>query len=295
MTFVRMAVEPELPERFKLGYASDDGKYKSYQASMPRERICYQGHTVHGWWDSENFNVTVKQFANQESGVTEFFVESSSDGGTECHTCGQRMRYHYNLERDSLETATACEDSEGGITVVDFEIPSGKLVMADSLGEHFDLGPYPKGRKMHQERMEELVKTYGMVHFPVGNCSPDFYRTEVKGRYVVANYYAENLCDAAGCVWPADATECSEHPEVPHGWEKLGGVCTDLWGVSLMDYELWLTAPEDKRKEARYVEVAEIPAGRYRVTYHGTEKDFDIFNAEGELPIFATIEYLGSV
>lgn len=215
--------------------------------------------------------------------ITRILRNSSSDhvdvvnvDSGSCGNCGEYVGVEY-VDEENVRSKTECTLPDGITTVVEIDVPSGKVVINDSLRDVYDaeddgLNYNSKlGQHIYVERMAELGCAYG----PVLNTSPGFYETG-EGSYVIAR---------AAMNWETD------EEIIPEGWVERASVCTDLWAYSIADYDDYVSKGGQIEREYGSPEVVEIPAGRYRLTHHTGEKDFD-FDAEGEI-IFGHFERIG--
>jgi hypothetical protein len=182
----------------------------------------------------------------------------------------------------------------GLTTVVEVDVPSGKLIVDDDLrpviNYDIDQGAGYNSTLGQAQVVEGYAREANAFYGPTLNTCPALYEIE-PGRYVVANPAYLDDDDYDGSESGAD--EWGALP-LSMGGTAIAGICTDLWAFTMVDYEQWLAKggePVDQQNQNGTRSVVEIPAGRYRMTYHGGEEDFD-FHAAGEV-VFATIERIG--
>lgn len=196
-----------------------------------------------------------------------------------CHQCDEWMSY--DLIDGKAVAKTECQYQQGFTTVVEIDVPSGRLVCDDSLrdAEGFDWEDGDKASyntRLGQAQVVEELATRGLAFAPVGNSCPGMWEVE-PGKYVVAN---------------AGYNEETDEDEVPSFDGKLvNSFCTDLWAASMADYDYFLSRGGREVAEHDTRWVMDVPPGRYRMTYHGGENDFDN-HAAGEV-IFAEFERIG--
>lgn len=154
------------------------------------------------------------------------------------------------IERDKLYDKHYHPDNPA-----EFEhyFPTGKIIIANDLrylfreGISYDVNGY--------EGMIHTTSDYaklGMAHYYVGNSCPSVYYDQKRG--LVVGTTAEYAYDCKG-----DSSNSGRLP-----YRKIGGVCTDLWWVSIMDEEDYFRlggTPE--ALEDAYVDRAVIEPGRY--------------------------------
>lgn len=201
----------------------------------------------------------------------------SSDLAHSCGLCDEKVKLEL-LDDGSVTTTTDCKYSNGITSVVEINVPSGKLVVADSLRDVYDprcdwpiYASYGTVLGQHQVVVENA--RLGCAYGAVGNSCPGIYELS-PGSYVIANPEMD---------WDAD-------DEVPLslGGKQVASICTDLWAYSLADHDDYVS----KGGDVEYADgVIEIPAGRYRLTHHTGEKDF-MGDTSGEV-VFAHFERAG--
>ena len=227
-----------------------------------------------------------------------FFIHAMDDEITDirgmgalAYSCGQCDEFmSYELIDGEAVAKTECQYTEGFTTVVEIDVPSGRLVCDDSLREaegfnwkdedETGFASYSSDLGQHQV-VEFLAKTAGLAFAPVGNSCPGMWEVE-PGKYVVGN---------------AGYNEETDENEVPSfGGELINTFCTDLWAASMSDYDNFLARggtpiEDDNQWGTRWV--MDVPPGRYRMTFHGGEKGFDN-HAAGEV-IFAEFEKIADL
>lgn len=155
-----------------------------------------------------------------------------------------------------------------GTTVVEIDVPSGRLIAADSLCsiEHFDVDPplsinYGFGLDVWAKKFAELNLAYAFV----GNTSPSVTR------------------DAAGLIQVVspDWNEKTHEPKLDAGERVVASICTDLWAAMLTDYQGWLDhgGPDVAAANAPYAlekyNVIDVAPGKYRWTVYSHSDRFD--------------------
>lgn len=163
-----------------------------------------------------------------------------------------------------------------GDTVVEIDIPSGRLIAADSLCSvgHFDIDPplsINSGVGL-DAWAQLLAKDANTGYAFVGNTCPKITRQVDGSLEVVSPEYDEDLDDS---VFKAGET-------------VVARICTDLWATMLTDYQSWLEhggpaieAANEGFALKKYT-VVEVPAGKYRWTVFSHKDTFDT-HAEGRV------------
>ena len=189
----------------------------------------------------------------------------------------------------TLVAATACELTAGIPMVIELAVPSGKMIVTDSLRPAFDFDLLNYNSKVGQAEAQAIMVAQGCAFGPVGNSSPSLVRTG-DGTFMISDVDDELAPDDEGYV----------------AGEVLARICTDLWAYSIADLdhfvavarEKYAAANEDERKDLvqreliRWaiqpgdprerldqlgwtVTVVDVTPGTYRFTHHTGEIDFD--------------------
>lgn len=171
-------------------------------------------------------------------------------------------------------------------TVVEIDVPSGKLIAADDLRrvEHFDVDPALSintgfGMDAYAALLAEQRNT---AYAFVGNTSPTVTRQPDGSLEVVSLDYNEQTDEP---VFIAD-----EHP--------IAKICTDLWATMLTDYQNWLDhggsdiSAGGQASAIQKFTVIEVPPGKYRWTVFSHNDSFDM-DAEGRIT-YARLEPIDS-
>jgi hypothetical protein len=189
-----------------------------------------------------------------------------------CGVCGKS---HYSgldavCDGVTLAVIERCEMADwNGTTVIELNVPSGKLIVDDDLREltRLPVGGYDVNGDKGIQQTTKLYEKAGMAHGFVGNTCPSVYSDkEVEDGFLIANIPEEHE-DAWG--------------------KSLAGVCTDLWWYSLIDAEeakrravafgLAKTGDEyvAKHIDSRWERnIIDVKPGLYRLThYHDNDRD----------------------
>lgn len=155
-----------------------------------------------------------------------------------------------------------------GTTVVEIDVPSGRLLAADSLCtlEHFDVDPplsinYGFGLDVWAKRFAKLNLAYAFV----GNTSPSVTRR------------ADGLIQVVTPDWDDEEDDF----RLNEGEAIVAEICTDLWAAMLTDYQGWLDhgGPDVDAANAPYqltkYTVIEVTPGKHRWTVYSHSDRFD--------------------
>lgn len=213
--------------------------------------------------------------------VTEFLVYRIGDHDpmlsnhtlyNSCSFCDTWMRWELDETGEIAMAHIDCVIPNGMTTVVEIDVPSGKLICDDDLRDaklfndvqehdYKDKTQASYNTTVGQAQVIERSAAVGLAYGPCLNTSPSLYEIE-PGKYVVAS---------------GGYDEHTDEEINPEG-TAIAGFCTDLWAFSMADYETYLAAggkPIEEEDQYGTRSVIEVPPGRYRMTYHGGEAGFD--------------------
>lgn len=218
------------------------------------------GHTYFPQWTSivERFMVT------RLEDRTQLHLMDLRD----CGTCGEHVQFELG-EYGFAYTTTECQYPQGITTVVEINVPSGRLICDDDLRDAPQMEPSDDEQEemasyntvRGQAQMVEAYAKLGMAYGPCGNSCPSLFEVE-PGKYVVS-------------TWNEDD---EDGPDGPAPGKQVAWFCTDLWAFSMADYDAYVAAggpPLDEQNQNGTRSVIDVPPGRYRMTYHYGEADFD--------------------
>jgi hypothetical protein len=217
-------------------------------------------------------------------------------GAFNCSTCDEYPSF--SVETDAagepvkLVAKSACALTEGVPMVIELEVPSGKIIVTDSLGPVFDFDLLNYNSKAGQAEAQAIMATQGCAYGPVGNSSPSLVRVGgvQSDSFIISNFDEELKPGDEGYVVG----------------EQLADICTDLWAYSIADLDhfvatarakfeaageaervellqrelfAWAVQPGDPRdridKLGWTVTVVNVTPGTYRFTHHTGEAGFD--------------------
>jgi hypothetical protein len=162
-----------------------------------------------------------------------------------------------------------CPYAGGITTIVTLAVPSGKLIVSDSLRPVYDWQAgdltvsYNSLLGQHQAMV--AMERAGCAFGPVGNTSPGLFSTG-------GDSYAIASLD----YYPGDGeTGLSQEEATPQGWTLLAKTCTDLWAYSIADFEDWASRGGNALALGYGDTVISVPPGDYQFTHHTGERSFD--------------------
>lgn len=162
-------------------------------------------------------------------------------------------------------------------TIVELDFPSGKVITADSL---FDFVPdanfddsfnFNSGFGM-DKYSRAIAKERDLGYVFVGNSCPSINRQKDGSFKIVREAFAEN-------------DQGDDEPVYEDGEEKVATIITNLWAVSMIDYDKWLAyGGEDIAQNPPnlhgshsdgYYSVFDVTPGKYRLTIYSNSESFD--------------------
>lgn len=194
-----------------------------------------------------------------------------------CGTCAGKL--DFTLTDEAVIVKEPCPYPDGITTVINLEVPSGKLIVTDDLRPVYnwddnDIADYNTALGQHQAIL--AMAAQGCAYGPVGNTCPSLYQTGDDAYVIASLEYDEDTDEAI----------------LPSGWKELAGVCTDLWAYSIADFDHWVSRGGDSGSLDWTLSSVEVPAGTYQFTHHTGERSFDQY-APGTV-IFADIKRVDS-
>ena len=213
---------------------------------------------------------TVEVFTGPVSGLNVLGLAYS------CALCGQHPGF--KASGDTVTVRTPCPYPNGLTSRVTLAVPSGKVIVTDSLRPVYDwddneIADYNSVLGQHQAIA--VMATQGCAFGPVSNSCPGLYRTG-EGSYVIANLAYDEENDAE---------------ILPGGWEFRAGIITDLWAYSVADYADWQEKGGDPAGLGWGQTVVSVTPGTYEFTHHSGERGFN--DDFGSLVVYADIRFLG--
>lgn len=168
-----------------------------------------------------------------------------------------------------------------GETVIELDVPSGKLVIADSLYPIFvpaAIGDYNYGRGQHDTALG-YAEECKVASAAVGNSCPSLVQKE-DGSYLLVSFNDD------------DEDEENEKSNYEDDEKCVATVITDSWSVELTDYQNWRDNGGEKIKVGSHHgnTVIKVTKGKYRWTVKSHAdgwSHYDFNRAE-----FATLELI---
>lgn len=223
------------------------------------------------------------------------------EGAFSCSLCDEYPSYSVELDAagdpSKLVAKTSCALTEGIPMVIELAVPSGKMIVTDSLRPVFDFDSLNYNSKLGQAEAQQIMAEQGCAFGPLGNTSPSLVRVGKAGPDGASSnsFIITNIDDE---LEPGD--------EGYVAGEKLAYICTDLWAYSIADLDhfvaaarakfeatseterdefmkgelfAWAVQPGDPRDRLDQlgwtVTVVDVTPGTYRFTHHTGEADFD--------------------
>ncbi|MFI5986825.1 hypothetical protein ACIBEA_38935 [Streptomyces sp. NPDC051555] len=193
-------------------------------------------------------------------------------GGTpNCRACG--VYPSARVVGGVAEVEEPCPDADGITTTVTIEVPSGKLLVSDSLRSVFSIDHdafTSLDSARGQAQVIEAMAALGCAFGPATNCDLGLFRTG-PDTYIMARP-----------EWDEDDT-----PSLADS-SRMASVCTDLWAYSCADFEHWQARGGDPADLDWSDTVVDVAPGTYRFVQHSGERGFD-FDGPGTV-IFAHVD-----
>lgn len=206
--------------------------------------------------------------------------------GYECSECGETVLYEYNTETCELLDYVRNKETnnlERGkcVSVGDYsfevEIPTGVILCADRLPNSYNMLQKLDGTDVTlNSALGVKLRTLSysnanIFHVFVGNSCPDVYKL---GDTLYIGHSFNNECYPCSCGKENCDCAYEEFPPI-NGAKTIGGICTNLWWVSIVDisiYEQLLREYFSEEEALKYISELEpietkIRPGVYKCTY----------------------------
>lgn len=184
----------------------------------------------------------------------------------QCDECGEDVVLEFNGKK--LRCLNPCKYPKG-IPPYDIElnVPSGKMVVANDLRKWWKVvGDYAINFKLNMKKTTEKYAEVGMAHAFVSNTCPGVYKINNK-KFVI------------GCA--------ATNTDTLKGGKRVGGICTDLWWYSIVDYDDFVNRLGTPEKSGIDVDVVECKPGVYRFRHRHNLDEF----VQGE-EVFTDIDWV---
>ncbi|MEV7157204.1 hypothetical protein AB0N77_21690 [Streptomyces misionensis] len=188
-----------------------------------------------------------------------------------CKVCNQPPVYRFT--EDAVHVQDPCPYPDGITTTVTISVPSGKLLVSDSLHPVFqweDADPMSYDSTLGKAQAIRQMADAGCAFGPADNCGLGLYRTGPDA-YIIASPRLDE----------------DDEPSLPES-DRLASICTDVWAYSCADFELWKDRGSDPATLGWSDTVVDLPPGEYRFVHHSGERGFDRDSAD--TVIFAHVE-----
>ncbi|QCX82153.1 hypothetical protein C9F11_42865 (plasmid) [Streptomyces sp. YIM 121038] len=187
-----------------------------------------------------------------------------------CAVCG--LRTAGQIVDGDVHMPTPCALQDGITTTITLDVPSGKILVSDSLRPVYDwddrgLAPYESA--LGQAQAMKAMAAIGCAFGPVLH-GADLYRTGPDS-YVIANPMLDEYGEPV-------------MPDTTH----LARVHSGLWAYSIADFEHWKSRGGDPATLDWTDTVVDVTPGVYQFTNHQGERGFEADSAE--TVIFAHVE-----
>lgn len=213
-----------------------------------------KGHVVKS---KSNPNVQMTWFKGSNG------VKIYSLSGLECDLCGKPVRFeNLNLEdpHNVPVSETSCEISDDVLLEVILEVPSGKIVVANSLKHEFTLS-------------DEFTKDYSnnSLNHKLGRVNYNLEYAKQDVLYVSAlgspSLYLSPDGEMVFAFLDEDDYDSGE-------WKELADLSGSLWAYMAVDYQKFIDAGHDIENEHDEKHVIEVTPGTYKITSYTETKDF---------------------
>jgi hypothetical protein len=155
----------------------------------------------------------------------------------QCSECSEAV--HLEFDGKKMRCANPCKYPKG-LPPYDIElnIPSGKMVVANDLRDHWRItGDYNVNLTANCKKTTEKYAEVGMAHAFISNTCAGVYKVNDKKFEI-------------GCGLKKR--------------KRVGGICTDLWWYSIVDYDDFVKRVGDPKKANMMIDVVKCKPGVYR-------------------------------
>jgi hypothetical protein len=246
--------------------------------TKPRPRLTMEQDRIKAILETEQDYSVLRN--RLESELASFKVRiAANDALTGAEDTVDKLRETFDMQSASLNIEMELRKPEPfyGETILEIEVPSGKLVIADSLTPVLTpeaVGDFNYGRGQHDTTLK-YAKDYHVASAFVGNSCPKIVQ-QTDGIYLVVSL---------------DVDEKDEDI-YENGETEITTVITDSWSVELTDYQNWLNHGGQELADgySHVYDVINVVKGKYRWTVKSHAdgwSHYDFPRAE-----FATLELI---
>ncbi|GAA1623960.1 hypothetical protein GCM10009733_020750 [Nonomuraea maheshkhaliensis] len=175
-----------------------------------------------------------------------------------CAFCDQWPTF--NITEAVVAVRDPCPYPDGITTTITFNIPSGKLLVADDLRpiyDWYDTNFASYSSAIGKAQAIKAMAAIGCAFGPASNCGLGLYRTGPDNYIIATPTYDDD-----------------DNPSIAED-TQLAKICTDLWAYSMVDFQAWKTRGGDPAKLGYGDTVVDIPPGTYQVVHHSGERGFE--------------------
>ena len=182
-----------------------------------------------------------------ESGepLDDFIPLGRANHSLTCTHCGTDA--HVETNGQVVRVVEPCPRPEGINDIeVELNVPSGQMVFENDLRPWFSIvGDFYVNENIGIEKTTKAYAEVGMAHGFVGNTCPSVFRNKDFKTVTVGNHNSRA--------------------------ERVGGICTDLWWYSAVDYDEFKRRIEARGGDTAVIDscdVVGVKPGVYKVTHH---------------------------
>lgn len=227
-------------------------RFSQYFFESSLRRIVYMIN-----WD----NITKEELKNDLTSERELYSMSNSQN---CSKCDCYISYAFDFQDlkikalDGYEELQPCSIKKELDYKLELEIPSKKIVFTNYFRGILDDDKYKDFSLNSYKGMVEHAKAYekdNIGYVFVGNGSPSIFIDENKKNIIAGNFYVleeyegykeDNELEDFFENYDISKEEIEKLEKELNGFEEQGYVCTDLWAVTFMDYDQFLSTLRKK-------------------------------------------------
>lgn len=224
-----------------------------------------------------------------------------------CSCCGKKLHLNVNFSskkmlytffngKDIVKDELGCsEKNKKGIFSFIHNFPSGKIIFANDLRDIYS--DYKEKSKEINSKISEISGYYNTINSDLGQELNTKLYSDIGLVYIQVGNTSPNIFkDNSGVI--IAKPETLYDPKTDEEWDNfneneknLGNICTDLWAVCAMDYDLYKSLKLETAKnkypdedvDETYINeddfdfIVEVKPGTYKITsyYNSTEEQKD--------------------